>query len=220
MRLCTLITASSLLVSSVSAAVSATSAQTQALTLARGITKDNCYGAPIPPWEEGCHPGWYYGPPDLAPAGLACLVDGVVCLILELLGLCPKVPLPPPPPPPPVGPAPPPPPPAPYMYQWTNLACAAESWPPQNYLTYGIVNTTSECAAMCNQVSKCIFFNTYHDNNALSKKNSPYLTCSLFAVVLTSINATNCGGQQQNPAPSDVTVISDSYGFSKVVAKS
>ncbi|KAJ7220607.1 hypothetical protein GGX14DRAFT_353991 [Mycena pura] len=49
---------------------------------ASSITPDDGYGAPIPPWEKGCRPGWYYGNPENAPSGLSSLVDGVRCIYL------------------------------------------------------------------------------------------------------------------------------------------
>ena len=45
-----------------------------------GMTFQNNYGAPIPPWKSGSKPGWYYGnSPQLHP-GLPCLNPGVRCL--------------------------------------------------------------------------------------------------------------------------------------------
>lgn len=52
------------------------------------LTKDNHYGAPIPPWETGCKPGWYYGnQPDLVKViglTLVWLKDSVRLCVLYL----------------------------------------------------------------------------------------------------------------------------------------
>ncbi|KAJ7182761.1 hypothetical protein C8R43DRAFT_1145144 [Mycena crocata] len=191
---------------------------------AANINAGNCYGAPTPPWQNGCKPGWYYGRQQFAPIGLVALVDNLLCAVLRLLlgcSICPGGAPPTPPPPPPVGPTPPPPPPAPKGYdcQFTNLTCASEVWPPPFYLTYGIVESIQGCANMCDSIPKCIFFNTYHDVNAgTGKHDTTQLTCALFSVVLTAANATNCGHQQQKPLPAGETFITDSYGYSKSTA--
>lgn len=46
------------------------------------LAESNSYGAPIPPWEPGCSPGWYYGDqPNLLDilglGGLPYLKDSV-----------------------------------------------------------------------------------------------------------------------------------------------
>lgn len=47
-----------------------------AASLHAKINEDNCYGAPVAPWKEGCSPGWYYG--DYPPSSsLTCLKDNV-----------------------------------------------------------------------------------------------------------------------------------------------
>ncbi|KAJ7054136.1 hypothetical protein C8F01DRAFT_1324405 [Mycena amicta] len=186
---------------------------------AYSINEGNCYGAPIPPWEPACYPGWYYGRCQFAPAGLLCLVDGLLCFILDgLLGFhfCPVDPLPPPTggggtgtggaviPPPPNG----------YTYTFSNLTCAAVGCP--TYLTFGMVETMADCAAMCNTVPKCKFVNSYYDRN--SSKPPNLLTCSLFNDTRTVADATNCGGQQQLPKPAGLTRIEQSYGYGKPFA--
>jgi hypothetical protein len=77
MRFTTPFSALFVLVSVVAAATPSLKVTPEALQTASGITKENCYGAPIPPWKPNSYPGWYYGPPQFAPTGLACLVDGV-----------------------------------------------------------------------------------------------------------------------------------------------
>ncbi|KAJ7705468.1 hypothetical protein B0H17DRAFT_1126291 [Mycena rosella] len=123
----------------------------------------------------------------------------ILCFVLDLLfcDICLSRPPPPPNLPPvqpagPTGPTTPPMPPTPpktpegYTPQFSNLTCAAEVWPPVLYITYGIVDSVQ----------------AYHDVNAgPGKNNTLELTCSLFAVMLTSANATNCGDQQQQPLP-------------------
>ncbi|KAJ7900565.1 hypothetical protein B0H14DRAFT_2671143 [Mycena olivaceomarginata] len=47
---------------------------TSSITTAGSLTEKNCYGAPIPPWKAGHHPGWYYGHSS-PPKGIPCLVD-------------------------------------------------------------------------------------------------------------------------------------------------
>ncbi|KAJ7705464.1 hypothetical protein B0H17DRAFT_831034, partial [Mycena rosella] len=49
--------------SSVSAVVAPNTDLAAARQTAVNINKNNCYGAPIPPWKPGCSPGWYYGNP-------------------------------------------------------------------------------------------------------------------------------------------------------------
>lgn len=78
MRFSTLIPAFCLLASRVAAVATADAALLAAHQTAQGISAGNCYGAPIYPWLPGCYPGWYYGEPQYAPSGLACLVKGVM----------------------------------------------------------------------------------------------------------------------------------------------
>lgn len=46
------------------------------------LSSTNHYGAPIPPWEPGCKPGWYYGPHPGDHPDLPCL--GGVCIMTVL----------------------------------------------------------------------------------------------------------------------------------------
>lgn len=115
------------------------------VALAGGFTEKNCYGAPIPSWKAGHHPGWYYGS-STAPKGIGCVVDTVriysveykhtrlTCdqlqFFCELLSLfpsgyhCPTLPPPPPPPPPK------------FTEVFYNLECASQD---DSYLTYGLI---------------------------------------------------------------------------------
>ncbi|KAJ7267341.1 hypothetical protein C8J57DRAFT_1717730 [Mycena rebaudengoi] len=163
------------------------------------LTPDNFYGAPIPPWKPDHHPGWYYGngPP---PPGISCILTGLLCDLLELLfphGFhCPKPPHHPPPPTGPPG----------YGQSFYNLTCAAQD---DSYQTFGLVATVEDCAAMCDAVEGCNFFNSYHDVNG--KDGSPQLTCALFKKCLTSDFADNCGGQTQPDGSIDFIINSDGY---------
>lgn len=48
------------------------------------LSSSNHYGAPIPPWEPGCQPGWYYGPNPAAHPDLPCLGGvRIMAMILE-----------------------------------------------------------------------------------------------------------------------------------------
>ncbi|KAJ7272491.1 hypothetical protein C8J57DRAFT_1064658 [Mycena rebaudengoi] len=172
---------------------------TAAISSAAGLTPQNHYGAPTPPWKPSHHPGWYYGH-GTPPKGINCVLQGVLCDLLAIFHwgfYCPgpKHPQPPPPPPPPNHP-PPPPPTAPYGYErkFYDLKCASQD-DYGAYLTYGLVDTVDDCADMCDTVNGCNFFNTYHDNNG--KNGSPQLTCSLFNKCLSPESADNCGGQTQ-----------------------
>ncbi|KAJ6551322.1 hypothetical protein B0H19DRAFT_995847 [Mycena capillaripes] len=204
MRFITLLSAVYIFTSGASAIASA-NVSLEVVRTASGITAGNCYGAPIPPWQQGCYPGWYYGNSQNAPTGLACLVDGVCSIPLFYLAVIngtQSSSLP-----------------SPYSYTFTNRTCAAQVWPLQLYLTFGIVDSIPACCRMCDTVSKCIFGNTYHDNNAgAGKNNTTQLTCALFSVVVPLANVTNCGGQQQQSLPNGKTYITESYGFSKPVA--
>ncbi|KAJ7233842.1 hypothetical protein B0H12DRAFT_1191846 [Mycena haematopus] len=231
MHLTPLFSALCLLVSTVSAAAPKI---TPEVLKTASLTQQNNYGAPIPPWQPGSHPGWYYGTSQNAPSGLVCIVAGLgelLCDILGLLGLCPVAPPTPPPTlPPPVGGGgggsgggggggggsspPPPPPPKGYEFAYQNYTCATEETP-GDYITFGLVELIQGCANMCDAVDACKFANSYHDNNVGSGKNfTTLLTCSLFATVTTILNATNCGGQDQHGG--GLTNITESYGLIKL----
>ncbi|KAJ6470366.1 hypothetical protein C8R45DRAFT_1104797 [Mycena sanguinolenta] len=181
MRFTTVFSALVVAVTSVAATANPSSASA---SLAAGFTEANCYGAPIPPWESGHHPGWYYGK-GTAPQGISCILDSFFCELLQNLfpyGYhCPS----PPPPTPPHSP-----PPYTQVENFYNLPCTAQD---DSYLTYGMVDTVDDCYAMCNSVHGCNFFNTYHD--AYGTNGSPQLTCALFSKRLTASCADYCGGQ-------------------------
>ncbi|KAF7342624.1 hypothetical protein MSAN_02019200 [Mycena sanguinolenta] len=191
---------SALVVTATSVAATATYSSAS-VALAGGFTKNNCYGAPIPPWKSGHHPGWYYGSGS-APKGISSL-DSFFCKLLSLFPHGYHCPSPPPPPPPH---SPPPPPPYTQVDGFYNLDCAAQDG---SYLTYGLVDTVDACYNMCDSVSDCTFFNTYHDVNG--KDGSSQLTCSLFSECLTAASADNCGGQTQSDG--SVDYITNSTGY-------
>ncbi|KAF7318978.1 hypothetical protein HMN09_00233800 [Mycena chlorophos] len=153
------------------------------------------YNAPNPPWVAGATPGWYYG--KGSPDGILCILEGLLCELLELLPFClhcpHKVKNPPE-----------------YTPTFTNLTCAAQD---SSYQTYGLVDTVADCQSMCDTVEGCVFFNVYHDNNADDKNDSPLLTCALFTSCLGPSSADNCGGQTQSNGLPDT--ISESSGFCK-----
>lgn len=186
------------------ASLNATDIQAMA-SLNTQINQDNNFGAPVPPWEQGSKPGWYYGDnPDNVPSfwpGLPWLEDSFLCWILELLDcgfFCPVPPFQPNPPPPNNG----------YKPVFSNFNCAVQA---ADYMTYGLVDTVAACMDMCNSVDGCIFINPYHDVNG--KNGSPLLTCSLFSKCHTLADADNCGGQTQPDG--SVDFITDSAGYCK-----
>ncbi|KAJ7233843.1 hypothetical protein B0H12DRAFT_1076474 [Mycena haematopus] len=188
MRFTTLFTAVAVAVTGASAQFSAESI-TNALTL----NAANHYGAPIPPWEVGHYPGWYYGSGPF-PDGILCWLDELLCELLDLFPFlfhCPKPPHNPPPE---------------YTPTFTNQTCATQD---NSYQTFGLVDTIADCEAMCDSVSGCTFVNTYHDVNG--KDGSTQLTCSLFTTCLTAASNDNCGGQSQPDGSVDFITNSDGY---------
>ncbi|KAJ7128731.1 hypothetical protein C8R44DRAFT_830290 [Mycena epipterygia] len=154
------------------------------ITTAMALNAKNHFGAPIPPWELGHYPGWYYGH-GTPPKGVFCILDE------------------PPPPPPPHSPPPPP----EYSQSFYNLTCSAQDG---SYQTYGLVDTVADCQAMCDSVAGCTFVNSYHDNNSAAK-NSTQLTCALYTKCLAASSADNCGGQSQPDGSVDFITNSDGY---------
>lgn len=73
MRFSTLFTAFAVVATGASATTSFTS---DSITNALFLTAENHYGAPIPPWEVGHYPGWYYGKGS-APSGILYILDEV-----------------------------------------------------------------------------------------------------------------------------------------------
>ncbi|KAJ7472363.1 hypothetical protein B0H11DRAFT_1352461 [Mycena galericulata] len=170
----------------------ATDFSSDSITSALSLTAANFYGAPIPPWEIGHYPGWYYGQ-GTPPEGIFCFLDALLCELLDLLfpflGFhCPK------------------PPHQEYSQTFYNQTCASQD---SSYQTYGLVDTVADCEAMCDSVAGCTFVNTYHDVNG--KNGSTQLTCSLFSTCLTAAANDNCGGQTQPDGSVDFITNSDGY---------
>ncbi|KAL0573851.1 hypothetical protein V5O48_008092 [Marasmius crinis-equi] len=227
MRFSTFVAATAVATVPTALAASATAALQS--TLGQKLTKANHYGAPIPPWQKGCHPGWYYGDNyGRVDHGIPWLKDGLICKLLDLIPFgilhCPK----------PYHPSPPPPPHGGggnggdggnggnggdggnggnggdgyYKQVFDGYDGAVQAY---DYLTYGLVDTVDDCKAMCERVDGCHFINTYHDVNG--KDGSPLLTCALFEKCHNKDEATNKGGQTQPDG--SINYITDSAGFCK-----
>ncbi|KAL0576033.1 hypothetical protein V5O48_005940 [Marasmius crinis-equi] len=100
MRFSALFTActTALAVASGAFAASATAEASLSAKLGTNLNAANHYGAPIPPWEAGCVPGWYYGnKKDLLKIVIPWLKDNIICVLLDLLHLGIKCPHKPPP---------------------------------------------------------------------------------------------------------------------------
>ncbi|KAJ7868856.1 hypothetical protein B0H13DRAFT_2670185 [Mycena leptocephala] len=197
MRFSTVFAAVAVVASGVSAATFSSESITTALTL----SSQNHYGAPIPPWQQGHYPGWYYG--KAPPSGVLCILEGLLCELLNLLHLgfyCPKPPKPPHYPPPPPE----------FSQTFYNLTCASQDGSTRLTVSW------TPLLAMCDSVSGCTFFNTYHDVNG--KGGSTQLTCSLFTTCLTADTADNCGGQGQPDGSVDYIINSDGYCKAKPTA--
>jgi hypothetical protein len=54
--------------------VTAANFTADSITTAASLSPQNYYGAPIPPWGAGGHPGWYYGKGN-APIGVFSILD-------------------------------------------------------------------------------------------------------------------------------------------------
>ncbi|KAJ7023258.1 hypothetical protein C8F04DRAFT_970341 [Mycena alexandri] len=190
----------------VATGVSAANFSANSISSAIALTSSNHYGAPIPPWKVGHHPGWYYGNGS-PPSGINAIEihSQIICELLELFPFCLQCPKPPPPPPHNPPPHNPPPPPE-YSQTFYNLTCASQD---ASYQTYGLVDTIADCQAMCDSVAGCTFFNTYHDVNG--KDGSTQLTCALFEKCLDASSADNCGGQTQYDGSVDYIIQSDGY---------
>ncbi|KAF5334158.1 hypothetical protein D9758_014813 [Tetrapyrgos nigripes] len=177
-------------------------------TLGSTLTASNHYGAPIPPWEKGAYPGWYYGDHpeylDIFKFFIPHLKDSLICKLLDLLPFCLHCPKPKPPP---HHPPPPPPPPSDGWSQtFSNLTAATQA---DGFLTFGLVDTIDDCKTMCLGVDRCVFINTYHDVNG--KDGSPLLTCSLYDRCQDADTATNAGGQSQPDGSIDFITNSDGF---------
>jgi len=142
------------------------------------LSSSNHYGAPIPPWEPGCKPGWYYGPnpgdhPDLPCLGGVCIMTMIlkcawhcVQLICEILDLIPFIihcphNFPPTTPPSKSPPSKSPPSKSPpsdgYTQTFYNITAAVQA---DDYMTFGLVDTVADCKAMCDSVDGCKFVNS------------------------------------------------------------
>ncbi|KAJ3757726.1 hypothetical protein EV360DRAFT_45446 [Lentinula raphanica] len=182
------------------------------------LSASNSHGAPIPPTAAGSRPGWYYGDDPGSADNLPWLKDTDLCTSLSQTPgalRCPPAPTkvtkklprrsaaPTPTPSSPTTPS--------YIY-WPIFSGLKGAIEGSGYLTYGLVDTVSDCEAMCNKVSSCVFINTYHDVNG--KNGSPLLTCSLYSKVHSAADATNKGGQKQPNG--SVDYITDSAGYAKI----
>ncbi|KAL0061219.1 hypothetical protein AAF712_011978 [Marasmius tenuissimus] len=175
------------------------------------LFKGNHWGAPIPPWQIGCRPGWYFGDhfDGIEGHGIPWLKDQFHCKLFGLLSWdylrCP-------------GPYHPPShPPSPphgggddgyYHKVFSGLDGAIQA---DDYLTFGLVDTIEDCKAMCEQVNGCNFINTYYDVHG--KGGSHLLTCALFEGCHSRAEATNKGGQRQPDG--SLNFIKESAGFCK-----
>ncbi|KAJ6565904.1 hypothetical protein DFH09DRAFT_1081550 [Mycena vulgaris] len=162
---------SALAVVVVSGAMATVSYTPDSISSASGLTAQNCYGTPIPPWKSGHYPGWHYGQ-GTPPAGDPHVFER--WYLLHLGFFYPKAP-------PPVPPHSPPPSPE-YTQVFYDLSCAVQDY---SYETYGLVDTVQDCQAMCDSVAGCGFVNTYYDNNSAAK-NSDQLTCGLLTRCLAA----------------------------------
>ncbi|KAF9255100.1 hypothetical protein L218DRAFT_884858 [Marasmius fiardii PR-910] len=188
-----------------------TAAASLQANLRQTMTKTNHYGAPIPPWQIGCRPGWYYGDNhgqvDPSIPWRSC-ISQLTCSLLDLVPLgilhCPKAPYHPP-----------------HggngnggdndgyykeVFDGCDGAVQAD-----DYITFGLVDSVDDCKAMCRDSDECNFINTYHD--VKGKDGSPLLTCSLFSKCHTKGDAINKGGQTQPDG--SINRIADSAGYCK-----
>ncbi|KAJ3931232.1 MAG: hypothetical protein NXY57DRAFT_1039351 [Lentinula lateritia] len=182
------------------------------------LSASNHHGAPFPPGSHGSRAGWYYGddPSSTSVDGLPWLGDKDLCAVLKKSPdaiQCPTRASKPtktygrrsaavsdPTPSPSTTPTPT------YVTVFSGLDASVQG---SGYITYGLVDSVSDCETFCNTVSNCIFFNSYYDVNG--KDVSPKLTCSLYSVVHTAADATNTGGQTEPDG--SVDYISDSSGY-------
>ncbi|KAK1224272.1 hypothetical protein PQX77_012829 [Marasmius sp. AFHP31] len=175
------------------------------------LHKGNHWGAPIPPWQIGCRPGWYLGDhfDGIEGHGIPWLKDHFHCKLFGLLSWdylrCPGPYHPPSHPPhPPHGGGDD----GYYHKVFDGLDGAIQA---DDYLTFGLVDTIEDCKAMCEQVNGCNFINTYYDVHG--KGGSHLLTCALFERCHSGAEATNKGGQGQPDG--SINFIKESAGFCK-----
>ncbi|KAH6919122.1 hypothetical protein BKA70DRAFT_1024246, partial [Coprinopsis sp. MPI-PUGE-AT-0042] len=161
----------------------------------KDLSRDNNFGAPVRPWDGG-KPAWYFGQYAGKVPHLPSL-SGPICQVLRLFPhyiQCPTAPLPnsrvqeg-------------------YTQTFFNLTAATQG---DVYLTFGLVDSISECKAMCNTIQGCKFVNTYRDVNG--KDGSPLLTCSLYTQCYGPEAATNTGGQSQSNGSLNFIINSDGW---------
>ncbi|KAJ6543142.1 hypothetical protein B0H19DRAFT_1077153 [Mycena capillaripes] len=134
----------------------------------------------------------FYGAP-IPPVGDKPPSRMLFCHLLELIHFgyhCPQPPHNPPP----------------YTKTYGNLNCASHDG---SYQTYGFVDVVADCQAMCDSVSGCISFNTYHD--VYGQGPIAQLTCTLYKVPLTVGSASYCGGEHQPDGSTHHIINSDGY---------
>ncbi|KAH7879258.1 uncharacterized protein C8R40DRAFT_1166502 [Lentinula edodes] len=188
-------------------------------SIVASLLASNHLGAPLPPNSLGSTPGWYFGDVPGSADDLPWLKDVDLCSVLAQSPgsiRCPHVaekpkktysrrsavPADPAATPASQSQSPV----ARYRIIFSGLTGAIQG---SGYLTYGLVDTVSDCETMCDNVSGCVFFNSYHDVNG--KNGSPLLTCSLYNTPHTADEATNTGGQTQPDG--SVNYITDSDGM-------
>ncbi|KAJ4497622.1 hypothetical protein C8R41DRAFT_917350 [Lentinula lateritia] len=188
-------------------------------SIVASLSASNHHGAPLPPSSFGSTPGWYFGDAPGSADDLPWLKDEDFCASLAqsntgircpLVAEKPKktysrrsaVPADPAATPASQSQSPA----ARYSIIFSGLTGAIQG---SGYLTYGLVDTVSDCETMCDNVSGCVFFNSYHDVNG--KNGSPLLTCSLYDTPHTADEATNTGGQTQPDG--SVNYVTDSDGY-------
>ncbi|KIK54323.1 hypothetical protein GYMLUDRAFT_177527 [Collybiopsis luxurians FD-317 M1] len=164
-------------------------------SIVASLTASNHFGAPNAPQVAGATPGWYFGDDPASADGLPWLKDPDLCASLAA--------------------------------DPTALHCPAgtafrgtyyevfyglnASIQAPDYMTFGLVDTVSDCETMCDSVTGCNFINPYHDVNG--KDGSPLLTCSLYSQFHTAADADNFGGQTQSDGSIDF--ITDSAGYDR-----
>ncbi|KIK52295.1 hypothetical protein GYMLUDRAFT_49999 [Collybiopsis luxurians FD-317 M1] len=170
-------------------------------SVAASLTASNHFGAPNAPQVAGATPGWYFGDHPASANGAPWLKDPALCASLAAAPhaiQCPgfgtvraRATTPPTPT---------------YALVFQNLTKAIEA---PDYLTFGLVDTDTDCQAVCTSVTGCVFINAYHDVNG--QNGSPLLTCALYSKTHNATQATNAGGQTQPDGKIDFITNSDGY---------
>ncbi|KIK52301.1 hypothetical protein GYMLUDRAFT_180291 [Collybiopsis luxurians FD-317 M1] len=169
------------------------------------LTASNHFGASDAPQAAGATPGWYFGDhpasangipwlKDPLCASLAATPNTIQCpaetafeaLMAEVSG-----------PPPPRGE---------YTVAFSGLNASIVA---PDFLTFGLVDTDTDCQIMCDNVSGCFFVDSYRDVNG--QGGSTLLTCSLYAEHHDASQATNFGGQTQPDGSVDFIIDSNGY---------